>query len=275
MPESTATADVTAEDQSNRQTPRRSRGRPRGGFLPQHEVDWRAIEKAYIYGDVLDETGDPLHPDARHYPSMRELSERFGLHGSAIGTHSKRFGWVKRRKAFMISLQEETDRAVAKAAALSTADAVGIIDVWVGRFETALQANQVRADNVSDLNCIMRLREFLLGNADSRAETTHTLTLDAMQKRFADNITTRRKAGELKASDALAGVLNEQAPGHVLDTVEHPAIEAEAVEADALDAAREVVEGAGDIAGNTENTQSTETESSDSDELAYAAPRVL
>lgn len=265
MSNDATSADVTTEDQSNRQATRRSRGRPRGGFLPQHEVDWREIEKAYIYGDVLDDTGDPLHPDARHYPSMRELAERFGVHASAIGTHSGRFGWVKRRKAFMVSLQEETDRAVAKAAALSTADAVGIIDVWVGRFETALRANQVRADNVSDLNCIMRLREFLLGNADSRAETTHTLTLDAMQKRFAENINDRRAASDQEASDALAGVLHEAAPGHALDAVvEHPEIEAEAREVEARDAAIEAVKGPGGIAGNTKNTQSIEVPSNDS-----------
>jgi len=187
---------------------RRRRGRPRGQF--DATINWLSIEKEYLYGDPLEaESNDPAIPKPRHYPSLRELGARHGVHYSLIGRKAKALGWAKRRESFKKALDEETDRAVAKSAALSTADAVGIIDTWVGRFEENLRGKRVRADSVGDLNTVLRLREFLLGNADTRTETSTAITLEAMQARFRDRRGERQQAGDALAAAALAGVLDE------------------------------------------------------------------
>lgn len=190
------------------------------------DIPWLEIERAYVYGDPLEGAeDDPTMVERRRYPSLRELGERYGVHYSLIGRKARSLNWLKRRETFKNALAEETDRAVAKAAALSTADAVGLIDTWVGRFEENLRAKRVRADNVGDLNTIMRLREFLLGNADQRSETNTTLTLHAMQERFRVRQAEREQGAEQQAAAALAGVIVEAAPAHVLDVA--PAAAAE------------------------------------------------
>jgi len=200
----------------------RRRGRPRGSFIA--DIPWLEIEKAYVYGDPLEGSeNDPAMVERRRYPSLRELGERYGVHYSLIGRKARSLNWLKRRETFKNALAEETDRAVAKAAALSTADAVGLIDTWIGRFEENLRSKRVRADNVSDLNTIMRLREFLLGNADQRSETNTTISLNAMQERFRARQADREQATEAHAAAALAGVVVEDAPRHVLDVAADPA----------------------------------------------------
>lgn len=246
---------VSDSDSEATATLRRGRGRPRGSFVA--DIPWIEIEKAYIYGDPLEGAADdPAMVSRRRYPALRELGLRFGVHYSLIGRRARSLNWLNRRETFKKALDEETDRAVAKSAALSTADAVGLIDNWIGRFEGNLREKRVRADNVSDLNTIMRLREFLLGNADTRGETTHVLTLDVMQARFAERINERRTIGETRDNDALAGILSGEAPGHALDATPPP------VEVSDND---ERGEG---IAGNIQKPQSIEIPTNDVNDLA-------
>lgn len=211
-PTSSNPTDGELYDEQGREQPerdengRRRRGAPRGGF--DRTIDWRSIEKDYLYGwETEGSESDPLIPPIRHFPTMRELGDKYGVHHSLIGRKAKQLEWRKRRKQFKEALNEETDRAIAKAAALSTADAVALIDKWIGRWEANLRQKRVRADNVNDLDKILRLREFLLGNADQRSETNHVVSLDAMQQRYADQRAERVRRGELNASPALAGVL--------------------------------------------------------------------
>ena len=60
---------------------------------------------------------------------------------------------------------------------------LAIIDAYLLGFEKAIGEGRVRFDNPSDLNIMARLKEFLLGGADSRPEVNAALSLDALQAR--------------------------------------------------------------------------------------------
>lgn len=183
-------------------------GRGSGEHVAHYgEIDWLSIEKQYIYGVEEQPATDPLAPPIRRFPTMRELGEKFRCSHTLIGKKAKSLGWLKRRKTFQGALEEETDRAVAKAAAFSTAEAVALVDKWIGRFEQNLREKRVRADNVGDLDRILRLREFLLGGADQRSENKTTFTLEQIQRRYDDRFEDARRGGNEEADQILAGVL--------------------------------------------------------------------
>ena len=58
----------------------------------------------------------------------------------------------------------------------------------------------------------IRLTEFLLGNADSRSENRHTLSLDVLQDRHRE-----AAAKRAKLDDADTGMIGDDAPTAVLD----------------------------------------------------------
>ena len=222
-------------------------GRPRGRFDPR--LDWDIIEREYVTG-IAGEPGDRNHPAARHWPTFRELGARHGVSHARVHQKSKRYGWRKRREISKENYKLALDAALVKAAALSTAEQVQYLDDYIRKFGKNIRDDRVRADAINDFDKAARLREFLLGNADSRAHTSHSLTLDAMQTRFANNCEERRTVDDLAASNALAGVLTNEQP------------------LDALDAH---TQGEG-IAGNTENQQSSIEVLSDSTDLEEPIP---
>lgn len=174
------------------------RGRPRKGDRPP--IPWDEIEKAYVCGEVVRQLEDGSFE--RRYPSIRELAQKFGVHRSLVGYHSRRYNWPKQRKEYQEQLKAEMRRVRAKARALSTEDGLAILDAYLERFREAVESGHVRVDSIADFNTAMRLREFLLGGADSRQEIQGALTLEEMQARH------RRLREELAALEPeLAGVV--------------------------------------------------------------------
>ena len=72
---------------------------------------------------------------------------------------------------------------LAEARAISTAEAIEIVDAYMRAFREALDEGRVRVDNASDFNTMTRLKQFLEGKADSRQEMQGVITLEQMQAR--------------------------------------------------------------------------------------------
>lgn len=157
----------------------RKRGRPRRGDQPA--IPWGDIEKAYITGEIVRQLDDGSFE--RTYPSIRDLAEKFGVQRSLIGYHSRRHNWPARRIDFQNELRTEIHQIRAKARALSLDEAMGILDAYLEKFRAAVEDGHVRVDSIGDFNTALRLKQFLLGGADSRQEVQGGITLEAIQAR--------------------------------------------------------------------------------------------
>lgn len=163
--------------------PERKQGRPRSADRPV--IPWPEIDRLLVFGEaVRDEaTG---REDLR-YPSYRELGRRYGVSGSLIGQYAVRHQCMQRREENRAREQIQFEQKVvekrAEVRALSTAEAVGIIDDYLRGFQQALAEGRVRFDSPGDFNTMARLKEFLEGNADSRQEVHGVVTLDQLQMR--------------------------------------------------------------------------------------------
>ena len=157
-------------------------GRPRNG--DRQVIPWPEIDRLLVFGEMVrDEETD--REDLR-YPSQRELGRRYGVSGALIGRYSKEHQCMKRREENQGREQARFEQKVveklAEARAISTAEAIEIVDGYMRAFREALDEGRVRVDNASDFNTMMRLKAFLEGKADSRQEV-QGITLEQMQAR--------------------------------------------------------------------------------------------
>ncbi len=160
----------------------RKPGRPKKADAPV--VPWAKIDTLLVMGEeVVDENGDTIV----HYPSYREVAEQFGVAPSLIASYAKRRACMRRRKD-----AEARTRALAESEiierrasdlAISTEDQLRIVDRGIIEFGKALDEGRARIDTVGDLNSLLRLKQLLLGNADTRQEVVHGLSLEDLQKK--------------------------------------------------------------------------------------------
>jgi hypothetical protein len=162
---------------------KRKRGRPRNGDRPV--IPWPEIDRLLVFGEMVrdQESG---REDLR-YPSQRELGKRFGVSSGLIGYYSKQHQCMKRREEnrhrAQVSFEQKLVEKLAEARAISTAEAIEIVDAYMRAFREALEEGRIRVDNASDFNIMMRLKAFLEGKADSRQEVQGVITLEQMQAR--------------------------------------------------------------------------------------------
>jgi hypothetical protein len=180
-------------------------GRPRRGTKPP--IPWDEIEKEYICGEIMRQLEDGSFE--RHYPSIRDLAEKFSVQRTLVGYHSRRHNWPARREEFRNELRTEIQQMRAKARALTIEEAMGILDAYLEKFRAAVESGHVRVDSITDFNTAMRLRQFLGGEADSRQEIQGGLTLEAIQARHAK---VRQQLDEM--TPALSGVAVEDQEDH-------------------------------------------------------------
>jgi hypothetical protein len=144
--------------------------------------------------------GEPNHDDegnviGTRYPTYAELAERFDCAISLIGRFAKQNDVVRRRAQAARKVQARVEQKLVEtrssAVAMSREEAVALIDEYVAKFREALAEGRVRTDNPSDVNTMLRLKEFLLGGADSRQEIHQTLTLEAIQARHREYLQAR------------------------------------------------------------------------------------
>jgi hypothetical protein len=85
-----------------------------GGVLPGYnanvvvsmERDWHAIERAYVFGEVVRVCDDGSQE--RIFPSIRAIAQRFGISRSIVGAKALRNDWVSRRFYFRAALRDAT-----------------------------------------------------------------------------------------------------------------------------------------------------------------------
>lgn len=162
--------------------PRRG-GRPRKSEGPR--VPYEEVDRILVFGEVVpceDGNGTTVI-----YPSYRELGERYGVSNSVIAEYAKGHNVQRRRREAQARIQAKAENKIvelrANAIALSKDDELRIIDSYLAGFETALVEKRVRFDNPADFNTMVRLKEFVMGNADSRSEIHATLSLESLQAR--------------------------------------------------------------------------------------------
>ncbi len=185
----------------------RDRGRPRGRNDPS--IDWEAIENAYVWGTTVKKREDGSY--VREYPTFKSLAEKFKVAPSLVHYYAKRGKWLDRRLSVIKQTKEEFDQALAKSAARETVDALEVIELWLRKFRDNLNADKVRADNVNDLDKVLRLRAFLEGKGDSRVEHKVTVTLEALQERHA-----AQRARVIEAHGEVAGEIDKDAEERLL-----------------------------------------------------------
>lgn len=172
----------------------RPKGRPPKGAppaLPAEEVD-----RLLVFGEVV--TCDDGESQTVVYPSYRELAERFEVSTTLIAKYSKEHNCLRRRKQAKARIQAQADQKLvelrATAVALSKDDELRIIDGFLAGFEKALAEGRVRFDNPGDFNTMVRLKEFVLGGADSRQEIHASLSLEDIQARHQRMLRVNRAA---------------------------------------------------------------------------------
>jgi hypothetical protein len=158
-------------------------GRPRKSEGPR--VPYEELDRILVFGEVVpceDGNGTTVQ-----FPSYRELADRYGVSHSVIAEYAKTHNAQRRRKEAQSRIQAKAENKLvelrASAIALSKDDELRIIDRYLGGFEDALSEGRVRFDNPADFNTMVRLKEFVLGNADSRQEIHASLSLESLQTR--------------------------------------------------------------------------------------------
>ncbi|GEL75714.1 AT hook motif domain protein [Myxococcus virescens] len=182
---------------------KRKTGRPRKSeepALPRQELD-----RALVFGDVK------TLPDGStmtSYASYRELAERFGVATSLVANYAKEHNCLRRREEAKTRIATKADQKLielrANAIAVSKDDALKMIDGYLLGFEEALSEGRVRVDNPTDFNTMVRLKEFVMGGADSRQELHASFSLEGLQARHAQALraareTTPAERGEVDA----------------------------------------------------------------------------
>ncbi|HYQ02749.1 MAG TPA: hypothetical protein VER96_28955 [Polyangiaceae bacterium] len=72
--------------------------------------DWHAIEKLYVFGEVVRVREDGS--EERSFPTIRALAQRFGISRSAVGEKALRHDWVTGRYNFRAALRDATWKKV-------------------------------------------------------------------------------------------------------------------------------------------------------------------
>lgn len=203
--------------------PPRRAGRPRKGDAPL--VDYDQLDKLLVYGELA--PTDDGSGTTTVFPSYRQLAERFGISHAVVSEYAKKHNCMKRRERARLRtelrVEEKMVEARAEAIAVTKDREVAIIDAYLAGFEAAIKEGRVRFDNPTDYNTMARLKEFLLGGADSRQEVNGTISLDALQTRHRET-----KRALVEATAAERGELALPAPAQ--ETSTEPAAPAVAVE---------------------------------------------
>lgn len=180
---------------------RRKPGRPRHQDAPV--IPFEELDRLLVHGEVQ------LLEDGKRttvFPTYRELADKYGVVPSVIAEYAKRHNTMKRRKLAEARVEKRTDEKLVElrsdAMAFGDARLLELIDAFLVEFEKALKEGRVRADSPADVNTLVRLRSFLQGGADSRAEVQNSLSLEVLSEKHE-----RYLRDAENSTDAMAGVV--------------------------------------------------------------------
>jgi len=180
-------------------------GRPAKGDGPK--VNYDELDRMLVLGELVNppDGGEP----AVVYPSYRELAKRYGVCHSVVADYAKKHDCLRRRDRARERLLAKTEEKLlelrAEAIAFSKEDAIATIDEYLITFREAVSQRRVRVDSPSDFNIMLRLKEFIMGGADSRQEIHAALSLEELQARHREML----KAVEAASEDERGSVLGD------------------------------------------------------------------
>lgn len=143
-------------------------------------INWETLEHEYVFGRVVEKKKGEFE---RTYPSLRDLGKRYRIPLPTIAYHSRNGNWSDRREAFQEHLKREFDQEMAKARALSAGDVLSVVDTYIRRFRTAVEADAVGRSSMKDLDTAVRLKAFVQREVDRSEDATATLNLAQLQAR--------------------------------------------------------------------------------------------
>jgi hypothetical protein len=162
-------------------------GRPAKGDEPPYNVE--ELDRLLVHGEHVEVDKGEIKVV---YPTFRELALRYGCSLSTISDYAKAHNTARRRKAAGDRLRILSDAKLtelrADAVAITRDDEIRIIDTFIAQFEKALAEGRVRCDNIADFNTALRLKQLLMGDADSRSELNVTVSLQALQARHLESM---------------------------------------------------------------------------------------
>lgn len=184
---------------------RRRPGRPRKSEAPV--ISQEELDRLLVFGEVVQ---TPEGAATTRYPTYRELADRYGVAVSYIAAYVKSHNCLRRREdartRLALRVEDKLIEKRAEAIAVGKDDVVRLIDEFLLGFEKALKEGRVRSDNPTDVNTFVRLKEFILGGADSRQELHAALSLESIQQRYA------RMLQDHRDDPALTGMVDGSAP---------------------------------------------------------------
>jgi len=162
--------------------PEKKGGRPRKA--DGSKVNHQQLDRLLVFGELVDPgDGEPTV----EFPSYRAIAKRFGVSHSVVSDYAKKHDCLRRRAKNQARVEARTEEKLvelrATAVAVSKERTVVVLDRFVIEFEKAMDEGRVRVDSPADLNTVVRLKEFLLGGADSRQEIHAALSLEDLQAR--------------------------------------------------------------------------------------------
>ncbi len=155
------------------------------GHARERKFDTLELERLLVCGEeIVNEQGQTTI----QYPSCRILAQRFGVSHTTVSKFAKDYDCLNRRELNRAKLQARIEQKLTERHADAITNArtgtLSIIDAFLKGFSEALNNKQVRMENVSDFNMMVRLREFLTGGVDQRAELQGQVSLETLQARY-------------------------------------------------------------------------------------------
>ena len=169
-------------------------------------MPWDEVDRLLVFGEP---SRDPVTgQEGVKFPSLADLAKRYGVSRNLVWRYADRSKCYQRRDEARVKTQARYEQKVIEQAAntraAASSDVAAIVDTFISGFRRALDEGKVRVDSAADLDRMVRLRELINGNADSRNEVTGGLTLEALQSRH------RRLRGQVEAmTPELAGTTSQ------------------------------------------------------------------
>ena len=161
----------------------RPRGRPKSADAPI--IDWSSVDRSLVHGEAVVIDGGRTR--TRRYPSLAELAERWNVTKTRMWQYAHKHKCFERRKEVQAREEVKYDHLItsrrAESRALEAKDVVEVVDEYIRGFRQNISQGKVRTDSPGDLDRMVRLKELMVGNADSRQELQGGLTLEAIQAR--------------------------------------------------------------------------------------------
>ena len=148
------------------------------------EADWKSIEIEYV-------TANPA-------VGYRKLADKYGVNLSTIGRHGSAEGWNSKREEHRERVAHDAQTEIAAQQADWCVEAIEQVDELLGVLRDGVYQLTCRAQ-ISDVDKLIRLKAFLLGEPDSRQEVSHNGSIDTGSGNLGEVLRILVEAGAVEA----------------------------------------------------------------------------